>query len=135
MILDDLQVIEPPDDSWLTRLRHGHFAWANKERRFVKVEWAWEPPDPGCRSGSIGIRFCWRDGDNWGMEPNHRWYIKQDGAGLDGEPLLLPVRGNCPDEPPPISEPLQRQIQRDIAQLQHRVEQLESKINGSKCNK
>lgn len=129
MILDYLEVIDIPDDEWLTRLRHNHFVWADKERCFAKIIWAWEPPDPGCVAGRIGISFCWRDGDGWRIGPCHSWYVKPDGKGFDGLPLLLPVKDNCPDEPREISEPWVRQMERTIARLTHRVEQLEN--NGT----
>lgn len=125
MILDDLKVIDAPDDQWLTRLRHNHFVFAVKQKRFAKIEWAWEPPDPGCVSGRVGVKFCWRHGDDWGTEHCQSWFIKPDGKGFDGLYLLLPVEGNCPDEPRDISEPWVRQMERTIAQLTHRVEQLE----------
>lgn len=127
MILDELEVIEETlDNVWLTRLRNNHFVWAVKQQRFAKIEWAWEPPDPGCCSGYLGIKFCWQNGKDWGTEHCQRWFIYPDGKGFDGKPLLMPVRNNCPDEPREISEPWQRQTERALGALVHRVDQLEA---------
>lgn len=128
MILDHLEVIEPPDDRWLTRLRSGHFVWVVKDKRYAQIEWAWEPPDPGCVSGYLGIKYCWRNESNWGFEHSQKWYIYPDGTGFDGKPLLLPLEGNCPDEPTPLSEPWVRQTERTINNLVHRIVQLEAKV-------
>lgn len=126
MILDDLKVIDPPDNKWVERLRPGHFIWAVKEQRFAKVEWAYEPPEPGTISGRIGIRFCWRDGDRWGTEGCNSWYVKSNAYGFDGKPLLQPVKDNCPSEMAPIPEPWQRKVERQLADLSNRIKQLES---------
>ena len=127
MILNELKVINPPDNEWLTRLRKGHFVWAVKEKRFAQIDWAWEPPNPGCVSGRIGIRLCWSDMDQWGLDASYcPWFIKPDGTGFDGKVLLSPVAENCPDEAPTISEPWQRHIERTLGQILHRLEQMES---------
>jgi hypothetical protein len=126
MILDELDIVSPPDDRWLARLRRNHFVWAVKEKRFAKIEWAWEPPNPGCIAGHLGVRFCWRNEDDWGLEHCQTWFIKPGGRGLDGKYLLHPVKGNCPVESLPISEPWQRQTERTLGQMAHRIEQLES---------
>ncbi len=127
--INELEVIDIPDDQWLTRLRTGHFVWNPKEFQFAKIEWAWEPPDPGCRSGHLGLLPVWRTNYEWGTEHCERWFIFPDGSGFDGTQLLLPVRGNCPDDPTPISETWQRQTQRVLGQLLHRMESLETAIN------
>lgn len=132
MILDELEIIEPPDDQWLTRLRNNHFVWAVKQQLFAKIIWAWEPPEPGCVSGYLGVAMCWQNDDGWGTEFCQRWFIYPDGKGFDGKPLLLPVENNCPDEPAPISEPWIRQTERTIARLTHRVEQLETELRWLK---
>ena len=45
MYLDNLLVmLKNPDDTWLERLRRGHFVWMAKENKFAKVEWACQLP-------------------------------------------------------------------------------------------
>lgn len=125
VVLDELKVINAPDDRWLERLRQGHFVWLVKEKRFAKIEWAYEPPNPGCFSGRIALCPCWRHEDRWGTEHSQTWFIKPDARGFDGKLLLQPVADNCPDEAAPISDVWQRHIERELAQLLHRIEQLE----------
>ena len=130
MILDTLVVIEPPDDTWLTRLRQNHFVYCVKQKCFAKVEWAWEPPDPGTISGRIGIKFCWRSGDSWGLEHSQSWWIKSNGVGFDGKYLLYPIEGNCPDEAGEISDVWVRHVERTLSQLVARIDQLESQVDN-----
>ena len=132
MYINELEAIGVPDDQWVTRLRRGHFVWNPKEFQFAKIEWAWEPPDPGCRSGRLGLRLglrpVWCTNYEWGAEPCESWFIFSDGSGFDGTQLLLPVRDNCPDDPVPISETWQRRTERVLAQLLHRMEMLETVV-------
>ena len=125
MILDTLTVLPIPDDRWLERLRRGHFVWLEKEWEFAKIAFAYEPPEPGCCAGSIGIQRLWRHDNDWGMKDIQTWCVKIDGQGFDGSQLIFPVQDNCPDEPLPISEIWQRHVEKTLAQLMHRVEQLE----------
>ncbi len=127
--MQNLRITTPPDDKWLTRLRHGHFVWAPKENRFAKVDWAWEPPEPGGVAGRVGICFVLEEGEQWDIEPCQSWYIKPDGTGFDFKPLLMPVEGNCPEEETAISEPWQRQVQRELGFASHRLEQLETAVD------
>lgn len=126
IVLDSLQVINIPDGEWLTRLRRGHFVWLSKQEQFAKIEWAYEPPPPGMFAGEVGLEILWRTEDAWGRQGSQIWFVKPDGTGFDGLPLLEPVKDNCPDEPLPISEPWQRQVERRLAILTHQVDQLAS---------
>lgn len=130
MILDELKIIEEPDDTWVTRLRRDHFVYLTKEKRFAKIEWAYEPPEPGYICGQIGLRFCHRNEEKTWSIDNYcqTWYIFANGNGLDGKKLLLPLEGNCPDSPTPISEPWIRQTERVLSLLISRVDQLEAQI-------
>ncbi len=126
-----MKIIKSPDNTWVTRLRRGHFVYAVKEKRFAKIEWAFEPPEPGCYSGRIGLRFCHvYDEDSWGVDSFcHTWYIYEDGTGFDGKDLLVPVEGNCPDIAAPISEPWIRQTERALLQLNARLDQIQSELS------
>lgn len=129
MILDTLKVIDPPDDQWITRLRKGHFVYCVKQQCFAKVEWAWEPPEPGTISGRIAIRMCWRNDDHWGLEHLQSWYIKSNGTGFDGKYLLHPIQDNCPEEEGEISEVWVRHVERSLSQLVARIDQLERMLD------
>lgn len=129
-MIDQLRAMNPPDAEWLSRLRAGHFIYAVKEARFCQVQWAWEPPDPGSAVGRMSICFCWSNGENeWGREPFARtWYVRQDGTGIDGSQLLLPVEGNCPEIAADISDVWIRHTERALARLLQRVDQLEAEV-------
>lgn len=130
MYLDNLLVmLKNPDDTWLERLRRGHFVWMAKENKFAKVEWAYEPPEPGCTVGRIGIVPTWNDGENWGLEHCQTWFIKVDGSGFDGNLLLRAVVGNCPDEAAPISDVWQRHVEKTLAYLIHKIDQHDKCLN------
>ncbi len=136
MLLDKLYPIPVPDDTWLTRLRRNHYAWLPKENGFCQITWAWEPPDPGCFAGKIGITRLHRVGDQFWVDRNFEvWYVTADGKGMDGKPILLPLNDNCPDEPAPISEPWVRQTERAISYLVSRIEQLESEVSYLRMNR
>lgn len=118
---------QPPDADWLTRLRCGHFVWLVKEQRFGNIEWAYEPPTAGAFCGRVNLRPVSKDADGWRSGPAQTWYIQQDGCGIDGAPLLLPVEGNCPDEPSAMSEPWVRYVEQRLQALAERVRRLEAR--------
>jgi len=122
-------VIDPPDQDWLTRLRRKHTAYDPKGNRFVRIEWAWEPPEPGGCAGRIGICPMWQEHDGWHIgEPEYGWYVKPDGTGFDGLHVLLPVEDNCPDESPPISDVWQRHVEGTLALHVQHIEDLEEEV-------
>lgn len=128
--IDTLRIMDAPDDSWLTRLRRGHFVWMDKEFRYAKIDWAFEPPNPGCVAGRIGLSPVIVNSAGWSVGVIQSWYIYPDGTGFDGDVLLLPVKENCPTEAVPISEPWQRHVERSLGQLTHKLDQLGTYINS-----
>ena len=124
MYLKELIVLSKnPNDTWLERLRRGHFVWMVKEQKFAMVEWAYEFPEPGHYMGRIGIQPCWMNEHEWGWEHCQTWFVKSDGTGFDGNPILRAVKNNCPDEVAPISEVWQRHVERTLAYLIHKADQ------------
>jgi len=128
MILDDLNVMIPPDDTWVTRLREGHFVYAPKLYQWCKVEWPYESPDPGGLAGRIGIRPCWQEHWEWGVCDIQSWFIFPDGTGFDGSTLLLPAEDNCPDDPPELPDEWRRRVERQLGYLNHMLERVLSKL-------
>lgn len=116
------QVLPPPSDNWLHRLRRGHRVWLPKQACFAQIEWAWEPPEPGCVAGRIALRKINGDRLDSGCEI---WFIYGNGRGFDGQLLMFPVDGHLPDDPPPLPEPWQRQVERTLDTLLDRVDKLE----------
>jgi hypothetical protein len=122
-----MKILQIPDPEWLTRLRRGHLAWDVKNERFVRVEFAYESPEPGSIAGRIGVDPVWEDDDGyWGGCGVESWFIKQDGTGLDGSQLLMPVERNCPDDPGPLSSVWQIKIN----SLNMKVNSLNMKVNS-----
>jgi len=110
-----MTIVEKPDSNWLARLRHGNKVWLAKEQREAVVEWPYEPPDPGHKCGRIGIRLGHLDS----------WFIDSNGRGIDGKPLMQPIEGELPENPPPLPDNEVRRLQREFEYLEHRVEHLE----------
>lgn len=112
-----------PIEPWVDRLRCDHRVWLVKENRPAIVAWAWEPPAPGFSSiiGQIAVQPI-VDGRVRSVQV---WYTDLRGRGMDRSQLFAPIEGQLPDEAAPISGPVVRQMMRTIANLTHRVEQLE----------
>jgi hypothetical protein len=108
---------DPPLD-WMDRLRRGHRVWLVKEEETARVEFAYEAPEPGHRTGCMGI--CRRDGQL------QSWFVGLNGEGIDGSQLILPLEGHLPEHPEPLPEPIVRQMLRTIHRLETRVRRLEN---------
>lgn len=109
------KVLDLPKEPWLDRLRKDHLVWLVKEQEYARVEFAWDPPEPGYRSGRIAIR----------QQNNYQlgsWFIDINGRGLDGSQLFLPTEGSLPESAEPISEPMVRHIHRQLDLLNRKVE-------------
>lgn len=118
------KLIDNPPENWLENLRRGHKVWLTKEQEWAEIEFPYEPPEPGYRTGRIGIsRFS--NNTYRGIES---WFISSNGEGIDGSQLMQPIEGNLPDNPKPLPEPIVRQMQRIIDHLNQRVDALEQTI-------
>ena len=126
-IIDSLKVTRNTDDQWVTRLRNSHFVWLVIEKQYAQVEWAWEPPNPGTMHGRLGIKKVSQENGKREVEGSISRDVNPDGK-RGNLLILLPVEGNCPDDPPLISEPWQRYIERTLATLTLKVEDLEDQL-------
>jgi hypothetical protein len=117
----DLVIEAMPEGPWLGRLRVGHWVWLVKETRSAQVAFPWQPPEPGTIAGRIGIQIA----------PGHiqAWYVGENGRGFDDKPLLCPIEGNFPENPPPLPEPQLQQILRALARLVDHHNQLETRVS------
>src|ERR1019366_2736784 len=119
-------LIGGPPVNWLERLRRGHKIWLCKERETAIVEFPYEPPEPGYKTGRIGIsRYNDIENRVLGIQS---WFIDSNGLGIDGSPLMQPMIGNLPENPGPIPEPIVRQIERTLERLDRRITSIEHQI-------
>jgi hypothetical protein len=125
--MNEEMVLPVPGEPWMYRLREGHYIWLVKEQEYAQVQWAWEPPEPGCCSGRLGIKrfggYAPHQMSFWGEQT---WFVDSMGKGFDGKQLIRPVEGNLPDNPPPIPAPIITHICTALAHLSHRISTLEA---------
>lgn len=92
--MNKLQVISPPTNVWLTRLRQGHIVYGPKEQQFMRIKYGWEPFRDVW--GSISVSPMWQvDGSRHIGQPQE-WNVYPNGTGFDGVPILLPIKDHCP---------------------------------------
>jgi len=127
--MPEMQPIAVPESQWLDRLRKNHFVHLVKENETARIEFAYEPPNPGCICGRIGIvrKMGTILSGEVQILNQQTWYIDVNGRGIDGSQIMAPVEDNLPTEPAPISEPWQRYMERKLDQLHTRIEQLEAR--------
>jgi len=130
MNFSDFEIIDIPDDEWLTRLRKGHFVYMAKEKAIAQVEWAYEPPGPGLISGRIGIKRVHFHEGTWYTGHCDSWYVKSNGTGFDGKALLLPLKNNCPKEAKPISDPWIIHVEKTLSNLIFKIDKLDKRISS-----
>ena len=121
--MNDLNVLKTPTSDWLDRLRQGNWVWLVKEEEFAVIEWEWEPPQPGYITG----RICIMRYQNDTFTTQQTWFISNNGCGIDGSLLFLPVEGHLSDAPPDIPIPEVRKIHRELDRLKRRVSVLDAK--------
>jgi hypothetical protein len=123
--MKDFTIIEIPDATWLTRLRKGHVvALAKKKGTFASIEWEYEDPKPGYRSGRIALSV-FKNNYYQGVQS---WFIGPDGTGIDGSQCLLPVMGNVPDEPREVQPKHIAYFNREMSRLRNQIEQLQDRM-------
>jgi hypothetical protein len=113
------EAMTDPPNNWIERLRRGHNVWLVKENTIAKIEFPYEPPEPGYYTGRIGVRY--------GLL--HSWFIDKNGNGIDGSLLMLPMLNNLPDNPDPLPEPLVRQFQREMEDMRDRLGRMEGTLH------
>lgn len=109
-------IIHNPGPNWVERLRSGNRVWLVKENQIADIDFPYDPPEPGYKTGRIGVK-------RWAIA--HSWFIDSNGCGIDGSLLMLPIEGELADNPAPLEETVIRQLRRVIEKLERRVEQLE----------
>lgn len=110
-----MPTIDNPPHGWMLRLRQGNRVWLPKENCEATIEWPYEPEDPGHSCGRVGIRRPWHD----------TWLIDADGKGIDGKPIMMPIEGELPENPPPLPVPEIRRLRAALEVLARRVMVLE----------
>ena len=88
----EFKVIENPPEGWVKRLRPGNYVWLVKEKKPAEICFPFVYPDPGYRTGRLGVRHGLLDS----------WYIDENGRGLDHSLLMLPIEGHLLENPPDL---------------------------------
>ena len=117
--------IEIPQGDWVERLAKGHWVWLVKEQQYARVVWVWEPPEPGHSSGRIAIDRYAEKEDGLYYIGEQTWFMRNNGAGLDGKQLFAPCEDNLLEFVPDVAEHLQQKVFRMLAKLDERVDRLE----------
>jgi hypothetical protein len=118
----EYKIIENPPQDWVNRLRQGDYVWLVKQKTYAEICFPWIPPEPGHKTGRLGVRHGLLDS----------WYISSEGRGIDGSLLMLPIEGylaeNPPDKPPHYVYEMQdelRILRQNLTILNQRVMELE----------
>ncbi len=125
----DLKSLTKWDETWVTRLRRGHWVYLPKENEYAQVVSAYEPPEPGTWCGRIMIQMTTSMYDGLHLKNIEQWFTQPNGRGLNGSQIIIPVEGNCPDDPPPLSEPWVRHVERELEELQRIIIRQQAQID------
>jgi len=117
------ETMTDPPHNFLSRLRRHHKVWLCKQDRMGEIEFPYESPEPGSWIGRIGVRIIGECGSI------QSWFIDQNGCGIDGSQLMLPMLNNLPDNPDPLPEPLVRQFQREMEDMKEQLADMQSKLH------
>ncbi len=117
--MDNIEIIENPPEDWVENLRHGCKVWLVKENKVAEIIFPFEPPEPGYRSGYIGLKDIHID----------RWHIDSNGRGFDGLPLMKPIKGHLPENPMKLPNTDIRHIHYELDSINKRLRSLEAIIH------
>lgn len=85
-----MKILERYPDHWMRHLREGHRVYLVKEDCFGFIGQSYTPPEYS--GGYAGTIFVSKNSQFY-----EKWYVREDGNGLDGQPLMRPVEGNLAD--------------------------------------
>lgn len=117
-------IINDTPDRWMERLRKGNIVWLVKEQKEAQVVFPYEPPEPGYKTGTIGIRSGLLDS----------WFSDIEGKGIDGSQILLPIEGNLPENPEPLPDVEVRHIHRALERITNRLDSMENRLASLESN-
>jgi hypothetical protein len=112
-----------PPDGWMRCLRSGNRIWLCKEKRTARIVVPFIPPElsRGGFCGDLVFRHEVADFiDNWMVRPN--------GNGIDGRPLVRPMKGHLPSVPIQLMSKEYHELNEKIGLLERRLKGLELKL-------
>jgi hypothetical protein len=107
---------DPPCNDWVRYLRDRNKIWLVKEMEYAWVVNNFTPPEK--TGGYAGKLFIRRKNGNI-----QDWFVREDGCGLNGQPLIRPVIGNLSLDPICLTSD-------EFEILNIRIEKLEIQINN-----
>jgi len=117
-------ILHNPPLQWMHTLVSGAWVWLPKEKELAQVGSAYvRPPD----RGRIGTILVIRQHGKGTLTVS--WYVDANGNGIDGKPVIKPIRWQVPEEAPAQSPPPQSHPGRSIEELRVEVEALRGRLS------
>jgi hypothetical protein len=117
-----MQVIDNPPDKWIRCLREGNKVWLCKEQKEAIIASPFIPPEH-CGGGIAGRIFISKNGRI------ENWFIRDDGNGLNKEPLIRPIEGHLPDAPVLMTSEEARILREEITIIKTQIANIQKHIN------
>jgi len=106
-----------PTVGWISCLRGGNKIWLVKEDMEATISYNY-----AYGSGQI----CLTKSDTSASE---FWHVDCNGNGIDGKPLIRPIKGKCSSEPITISENKLNEIEKNLEMQNAYINSLERRIS------
>lgn len=115
---DVMDLSEVPEN-WILLLRRDDIVWCVKQNCIATIEYPYENPKPLFKTGEICLRQ-----NSPGLQ---RWFISENGKGIDGSQCLLPIRDGFSETPQELPCTEVRRLEQMISELSNRLSYLEQK--------
>ena len=116
-------VIMDPPEGWMRCLRSGNRIWLCKEKRTARIVVPFIPPEHS-RGGLCGDLVFHHEVagfiDSWMVRPN--------GNGIDGLPLVRPMKGHLPSVPIQLMSNEFHELNEKVLLLEKKLRRMELKL-------
>jgi hypothetical protein len=110
--------------SWMRTLPKNSFIWLVKEGCFAILE----RPYQEHQIGTIILRRLSGPSLSFSRGTSETWYVRENGQGIDGSQIIMPVLEISQDHSPKEIELMLSQLQQELAHLSQRVGVLEQML-------